>query len=58
MVDWNPITAVLELFRQPILYGAWPLPAHYQGSLILMAGAGLVAALSLRKLERTLIFWI
>jgi ABC-type polysaccharide/polyol phosphate export permease len=58
MVDWNPITAVLELFRRPILYGDWPLPAHYQASLILMVGAGLVAALALRKLERTLVFWI
>jgi ABC-type polysaccharide/polyol phosphate export permease len=55
---WNPVTGVLEMFRQPILYGRWPLLAHYEASLALAAGAGIVAALALRKLERTLVFWI
>jgi lipopolysaccharide transport system permease protein len=58
MVEWNPITGVLELFRRPILYGEWPLVVHYQVSLAVTAVAGLCAALALRKLERTLVFWI
>ncbi len=58
VVEWNPIAAVLELFRRPILRGEWPLLAHYQVSVLLVVVVGLLAALALRKLERTLVFWI
>jgi lipopolysaccharide transport system permease protein len=58
MMEWNPMTGVLEMFRQPILFGEWPRLAHYQISLLVMAGAGVLAAFALRKLERTLVFWI
>jgi lipopolysaccharide transport system permease protein len=58
MVEWNPMTAVLELFRRPILHGEWPLPVHFHVSLLVVSIAGFMAAYALRKLERTLVFWI
>jgi lipopolysaccharide transport system permease protein len=58
MIAWNPMTALLELFRRPILHGQWPLLGHYQVSLLVVLLVGLCAACALRKLERTLVFWI
>ena len=58
MVAWNPLTALLDLFRRPILLGEWPLLVHYQTSLLVVLAAGVLAMVALRKLERTLVFWI
>jgi lipopolysaccharide transport system permease protein len=57
-LEINPLTALLALFRSPILDGEWPAPHHLQISLLLVGVAGLLAMTALKKLERTLVFWI
>ena len=58
LVEWNPITSLLALIRTPILNGAFPAVQHISISLLFLAVVGILAAALLRKMERTLIFWI
>ncbi|MCI0738606.1 MAG: ABC transporter permease [Gemmataceae bacterium] len=57
-LEWNPLTAVLEIVRRPVLWGEWPLLVHYQMSLVLLGSAAALAVWSLRRRQRTLVFWI
>ena len=58
IVEWNPLSALLALIRTPILDGTAPSAFHIQVSVIFLAVVGTLAIILLRKLERTLIFWI
>jgi lipopolysaccharide transport system permease protein len=58
LVEWNPLTSVLALIRTPILEGTFPAMRHIAISLLFLAVLGTVAIVLLRKLERTLVFWI
>jgi ABC-type polysaccharide/polyol phosphate export permease len=58
LVEWNPMTAVLALVRAPILDGTMPSLEYIQVSLFFIAVVMVLAIVLLRKLERTLIFWI
>ncbi len=58
VVEWNPLTSVLALVRTPILEGTAPELHHIVVSLIFLAVVASAAILLLRKLERSLIFWI
>jgi ABC-type polysaccharide/polyol phosphate export permease len=58
LVEWNPLTSVLELIRNPILDGVLPSWASVRMSLVFVIALGILAFLVLRRLERTLVFWI
>jgi lipopolysaccharide transport system permease protein len=58
MVDLNPMTSILALFRTPIMEGAPPSIYHIGVSVATLVVAGVSSVLLLRKLERNLIFWI
>jgi lipopolysaccharide transport system permease protein len=58
LVDWNPLTALLALIRTPILEGTLPDTGDILMSFSFLAVVGFLAVVLLRKLERTLIFWI
>ena len=58
LISWNPISAMLELIRQPILYGEWP-SANAMGTAIVLVGVLFgTASLALYKLQRQLVFRI
>jgi len=62
MVAWvmncNPLWSVLELIRQPVLHGQPPPWHNVAISLAFVATMATLACISLRKLERKLVFWI
>jgi lipopolysaccharide transport system permease protein len=58
LVEWNPITSLLALIRVPVLEGTAPALHHVQVSLLFTAVVATIAVWLLRRLERTLIFWI
>ncbi len=58
VVELNPLTSVFELVRSPILNGTFPSLHCYQISLLFLLITGVAAVLALRRLERTLVFWI
>jgi lipopolysaccharide transport system permease protein len=55
---WNPIQSILELFRQPLLQGEWPTAFSFGMSLAFTGAAAAIAWFLLRRLERTLVFWL
>src|SRR5438067_407947 len=55
LVDWNPLAAVLELVRRPILEGAGPTATAYGVSLAMVAGLGLLAVWAMSRLQGRLI---
>ena len=57
-IQWNPFTSILALVRVPLLEGQVPAAEHYLFSLAFLAFVGALAIVLLRKLERTLVFWI
>jgi lipopolysaccharide transport system permease protein len=58
LIEWNPITSLLALIRTPILEGQPPTLQNILISLGFLALCATFATLLLRRLERTLIFWI
>ncbi len=57
-LNWNPLTALLEMLRQPLLQGEWPGMFHvlYASlSVLLLCG---VAWFCLRRVEKTLVYWV
>lgn len=58
LIEWNPLTSVLALIRTPILEGTAPAMQHVLFSLVFLAIVAGLAIFTLRKLERTLVFWI
>ena len=57
-VQINPFAVLLDLVRQPLLYGGLPSPETTWASLLIVAGTVAVAALLLRWCERRLIFFM
>ena len=55
---WNPFHSVLELFRKPLLDGELPSAFNLGMSLALTGIAASIAWFLLRRLERTLVFWL
>jgi lipopolysaccharide transport system permease protein len=58
LVELNPMTSILAMFRTPIMEGTPPSIHHVSISMLVLFGAGISAVLLLRKMERNLIFWI
>lgn len=58
VVDCNPLWSVLELVRQPVLYAQLPPLFNVQVALLFVGGMIVLAVVCLRKLERTLVFWV
>ena len=58
LVDLNPMTSLLALFRTPIMEGTPPSLQHVGISVAVLVVVGASAILALRKLERNLIFWL
>lgn len=58
LVDYNPVYHVLQLFRAPLLHGAWPEPVNYLYSFGLVALFWLVAGLLIHRREKSLIFYL
>lgn len=58
VLSWNPLKSILELFRQPLLYGELPTPFALAMSIGTTAVAAIIAWFLLRRLERTLVFWL
>jgi ABC-type polysaccharide/polyol phosphate export permease len=58
VLAYNPFYAVLELIRAPLLLGELPTAHSMMVSLVFTVAAGLLAWYLLRKLEKTLVFWL
>jgi lipopolysaccharide transport system permease protein len=58
LVDYNPLAAVLELVRSPILDGQFPTWIAYGKATLLVAVLLTAAACALLRLERRLIFYL
>jgi len=57
IVDYNPLAYLLEVVRQPIL--GHPVEAKYWiGTLVICAGAGVLALISLTLHRRRVVFWL
>jgi lipopolysaccharide transport system permease protein len=56
--EWNPIHSVFELFRKPLLSGELPTLFSLGMSLAFAGVAAAIACFLLRRLERTLVFWL
>lgn len=54
----NPACSILDLFRQPLLDGQLPSMSSLGVSVGVTAFAATIAWLLLRRLERTLVFWL
>jgi lipopolysaccharide transport system permease protein len=64
VVKFNPLNAVLELVRQPLLSGEGGQAGHYadpwswQLALMFVGVVSVLAWLGLRKLEKNLVYWV
>ncbi len=56
VLAFNPLVAVLRLVRDPIVYGAWPPATAYAVAAGLVVALAGVAALTVLRCERRLIF--
>ena len=58
VMAWNPVHAILDLIRQPILKGQIPPLESVLVVVAAVAIAGSLAIYLLRRLERSLVFWL
>ena len=58
VLNLNPITYFLDIVRRPLLYGEIPSPEVYLIAAGTIAALALLAVWMLRKLEKTLVFWL
>lgn len=58
VLSLNPVTSILELFRKPLLHGELPSLFAISMSVGFTLGAALLAWFLLRRLERTLVYWL
>jgi lipopolysaccharide transport system permease protein len=58
LVHLNPFTSIVEMVRGPLLTGQVPSLTTTLTAVASVAVAGVLAAVSLRKTERTLVFWV
>jgi homopolymeric O-antigen transport system permease protein len=56
--DLNPLTSIMALTRSPVLEGTPPSLFNFQIALVFIGICAALAILVLRKLERTLVFWV
>ncbi len=56
--EFNPLTSIIALFRGPIVEGTLPTFQQYGISIAFVLVVAAIAAILLRKLERTLVFWV
>lgn len=54
----NPVQSLLEMIRQPLLHGQMPTAFNIGMSVACAVVAGVTAVLLLRRLERSLVFWL
>lgn len=58
VIRLNPFTWVVEMVRGPLLGGGQPSGVIFGINLLIVSAAGLLAVVTLRRLERTLVFWV
>jgi lipopolysaccharide transport system permease protein len=58
VVEWNPLTSLLAMFRTPILEGTAPHLRDIAISVVVLMATGLLAVTLLKRLERNLVFWV
>jgi ABC-type polysaccharide/polyol phosphate export permease len=58
VVKYNPLNAVLELVRQPLLTGEYADLWNWQMAFLFLGVVAILAWWSLRKLENNLVFWV
>ena len=58
VVQWNPLTVLVELIRQPLLEGTLPSAEMFRVGLMITAFMVVTAALMLRWCERRLVFYL
>jgi lipopolysaccharide transport system permease protein len=58
LIEFNPFTSLLAIVRTPVLEDTAPSMYHILFSVFVLVIVGSTALILLRKLERTLIFWI
>ncbi len=58
VLEWNPLTSIIALVRVPIVDGTLPTMHQYAVSLTFLVVVAALATFLLRKIERTLVFWI
>jgi lipopolysaccharide transport system permease protein len=58
VTEMNPFTWVLAILRAPVLNGTFPDGRYLALSVAFLTLIGLLAAFCLKKLERTLVFWV
>jgi ABC-type polysaccharide/polyol phosphate export permease len=58
VVHLNPFTSMVEMVRGPLLTGQLPAPGTILTAVACTGVAALLAAACLRKVERTLVFWV
>ena len=58
IIAWNPVHAILDLIRQPILHGEFPASESVVVCVAAVAITGTIAWYLLRRLERSLVFWL
>ena len=55
---WNPVTALLEMVRQPLLAGQLPSAFYVLYAVSFVLVLCVVAWLCLRRVEKSLVYWI
>jgi lipopolysaccharide transport system permease protein len=58
LVNLNPLTSIVEMVRCPLLTGALPSGNTVLAAIATDTVAALLAVVCLRKVERTLVFWV
>ena len=58
VMAWNPVHAILDLIRQPILHGEFPPLESVAVCVAAVTITGGAAIYLLRRLERSLVFWM
>ncbi|HUY35233.1 MAG TPA: ABC transporter permease [Pirellulales bacterium] len=58
LAEYNPVTWLMALIREPILYGRCPSSSVYGVSLAIVCGVAGLATLALVRLQRRLIFYL
>jgi lipopolysaccharide transport system permease protein len=58
VLELNPLTWVLEIIRRPIVEGQLPLARHFLLTVCFVSVIGFLSFYALKKLEKTLVFWV
>jgi ABC-type polysaccharide/polyol phosphate export permease len=58
LIHLNPCSYILDLIRQPVVYGRYPPLESLAVTLACVGVLGVLACICLRRFERTLVFWV